>query len=85
MVDDVEKDLKLMGINRWKVIVTDRVSKEEGIELAKKSNPNLDFQKHALPYFETSAKTGYNVDQMFEYIFEFFYPGGLSQPLVRRR
>ncbi|GFW78626.1 ras-related protein Rab-20 [Trichonephila clavipes] len=57
---------------------TRKVSKEEGIELAKKSNPNLDFQKHALPYFETSAKTGHNVDQMFEYIFEFFYPGGIS-------
>ncbi|GFY56608.1 hypothetical protein TNIN_497811 [Trichonephila inaurata madagascariensis] len=24
MVDDVEKDLKLMVINRWKAIVTDR-------------------------------------------------------------
>lgn len=58
-----------------------KVSKEEGIELAKKSNPHLDFQKHALPYFETSAKTGHNVDEMFEYIFEFFYPGGgLSSP-----
>ncbi|GFS51754.1 ras-related protein Rab-24 [Nephila pilipes] len=57
-----------------------QVSKEEGIELAKKSNPNLDLQKHALPYFETSAKTGHSVDELFEYIFEHFYPGGFSPP-----
>ncbi|GFW46811.1 hypothetical protein TNCV_2981671 [Trichonephila clavipes] len=41
-LDDVEKDLKLMGINRWKTIVTDRVNWRRITEsaLACKSSPN---------------------------------------------
>jgi Ras-related protein Rab-20 len=49
------------------------VSQETGQELAKQLNEN----KHRplesltqLPFFETSSKTGENVDKVFEYILE---------------
>lgn len=46
------------------------------MELAIKSNPDLDFTNSFVPYFETSAKTGQNVNEMFEFVFKFFYPLG---------
>ncbi|KAG8195702.1 hypothetical protein JTE90_002965 [Oedothorax gibbosus] len=53
-----------------------KVTEDEGMELAHKSNPNLDFTNSFVPYFETSAITGHNVNKLFEYIFTYFYPFG---------
>lgn len=52
----------------------------EASELAKKLNPRLYEDTGFIPYFETSSKTGANVDKMFEFIFEHFYPNGGSEP-----
>ncbi|XP_035220334.1 uncharacterized protein LOC118193363, partial [Stegodyphus dumicola] len=57
-----------------------QVTEEEGIELAKKLNPSLPPNIKIIPYFETSSKTGYKVDEMFEFVFQFFYPNGGSEP-----
>lgn len=49
------------------------VSQEAGQELAKKQNENKDRSLESLtqiPFFETSSKTGHNVDKVFEYILE---------------
>ncbi|XP_015906347.1 ras-related protein Rab-20 [Parasteatoda tepidariorum] len=57
-----------------------RVTVEEGINLAKSSNPHLDFTNMRVPYFETSSKTGTSVDDMFEYVFEHFFSDKGSHP-----
>lgn len=48
------------------------VSREEAREYAKQINSDF-LSKHpnaAVPYFETSSKTNYNISDTFEYIFE---------------
>ncbi|XP_054723721.1 ras-related protein Rab-24-like [Uloborus diversus] len=57
-----------------------QVTEEEGVELAKKLNPQIDPGNGVIPYFETSSKNGLNVDEMFEYIFQYFYPNGGTEP-----
>lgn len=56
------------------------VTAAEGKELAKTLNPQLDSKDSFIPYFETSSKNGANVDNMFEYVFENFYPNAGSEP-----
>lgn len=57
-----------------------QVTEEEALELTTQLNPQLDGKNAVVPYFETSSKTGFNVDEMFEYVFQYFYPNGGSEP-----
>ncbi|GIY24837.1 ras-related protein Rab-20 [Caerostris extrusa] len=51
-----------------------KVTQMEGKQLARRCNPRLKCDDPSLPYFETSAKTGHHVDEVFEYIFRHFFP-----------
>lgn len=57
-----------------------QVSAMEATELANKLNPRIQEMTGFIPYFETSSKSGTNVDKMFEFIFEHFYPNSGSEP-----
>ncbi|GBN32232.1 Ras-related protein Rab-20 [Araneus ventricosus] len=74
--DVASAQLKVIVANKTDLLGTRhrQVTREEGMELARASNPHLGIDDPNLPYFETSAKTGTNVDEMFEYVFRFFYP-----------
>lgn len=53
------------------------VSEEAGLELAKQQNKSKDRPLESLsqiPFFETSAKTGENVDNVFNFIFKTCLP-----------
>ncbi|XP_076349937.1 ras-related protein Rab-20-like isoform X1 [Tachypleus tridentatus] len=50
-----------------------QVAPEEGQQLAAEVNVNQTC-RDIIPYFETSSKTGQNVDNVFEFIFEYFFP-----------
>lgn len=56
-----------------------KVTEQEGQEFAKSLNPDL-AQKDIVPYFETSSRLGTNVDMVFEFVFQYFYPNGGSIP-----
>lgn len=48
---------------------------DEAIEFSKEINKGIDLTKlKGDPYFETSAKTGYNVSSVFEYLFSYCLP-----------
>ncbi|KAF8767117.1 ras-related protein Rab-20-like [Argiope bruennichi] len=82
--DVASAQLKVIVANKSDLLDTHQrqVTKEEGLELARVSNPHLNLDNSNLPYFETSAKTGDNVDEMFEYVFRHFYsnPDAESAP-----
>lgn len=54
-----------------------KVSTEQGLQLAKILNPSLANNCY-VPYFETSSLTGYNVDKVFQFAFEYFFPNAYN-------
>lgn len=56
-----------------------QVTPEEAKEFAKSIN-DVYCQTNEVPYFETSSRTGYNVDNVFEIIFEHFFPSQGKKP-----
>lgn len=57
------------------------ISVEEAIQFSKDINEGLDLSRLKVdPYFETSAKTGYNVEKVFQYLFEYCLPLGGTMP-----
>ncbi|XP_052761523.1 ras-related protein Rab-20-like [Mya arenaria] len=51
------------------------ISIDEAIEFAREINNDIDISKlDGDPYFETSAKTGYNVAKVFDYMFQYCLP-----------
>ncbi|XP_022235152.1 ras-related protein Rab-20-like, partial [Limulus polyphemus] len=66
--------LDLIGIpSIGQVYLPRQVAPEEGQQLAAEVNTNQTC-RDIIPYFETSSKTGQNVDNVFEFIFEYFFP-----------
>lgn len=61
---------------------TREISIDEAVEFSKEINKHIDLTKlKGDPYFETSAKTGYNVSNVFEYLFSYCLP--LDEALQR--
>ncbi|KAI8764449.1 ras-related protein Rab-20 [Biomphalaria glabrata] len=56
------------------------ITPEEGKKLARELNEHLDFKKmpHE-PYFETSSLTNQNVDEVFQFIFQYCLPLSAEQ------
>ena len=55
------------------------ISIDEAVEFARDINKDVDLSRlKGEPYFETSSKTGYNVSNVFEYMFEYCLPLGDS-------
>ncbi|KAH3897179.1 ras-related protein Rab-20-like isoform X1 [Dreissena polymorpha] len=66
----------VVGTKRDMLKETDReISVDEAIEFSKEINKNIDLSRlKGDPYFETSAKSGYNVSRVFEYMFQYCLP-----------
>ncbi|KAL4218168.1 rab20 [Mactra antiquata] len=66
----------VVGTKRDAMNEDDReITIDEAIEFAKEINKDIDISKlNGEPYFETSAKTGYNVSKVFEYMFSYCLP-----------
>jgi hypothetical protein len=72
-----EDCLKVVVGTKRDVIESDtrEVTVDEAVEFAKEINKDIDLTKlKGDPYFETSAKTGYNVSSVFEYMFSYCLP-----------
>lgn len=51
------------------------ISIEEAVQFSKEINKGVDLSRlKGEPYFETSAKTGYNVEKVFQYMFQYCLP-----------
>ena len=60
---------------------TREISIEEAIKFSHEINEGIDLSAlQGDPYFETSAKTGHNVENVFKYMFEYCLPLGGTNP-----
>ena len=58
------------------------ISVDEAVAFAKEINNGIDISHlNGAPYFETSAKNGYNVQQVFEYMFKYVLPEANSDKM----
>lgn len=78
LLENAKEDcLKVVIGTKQDLVDNDRreISIEEAIAFSKEINEGIDLSAlKGDPYFETSAKTGYNVSKVFEYMFSYCLP-----------